>query len=228
MKNTKRQSFAGVLGIVGAVGLWAGLPLPAALADGALPSLEAPDLAQGRYASMHMLLQKTILRINVANIDVRFDKPTQARFTELARDQPYSAALEQQLAPVAIGAAHAVVQMQFVRDVPLNRWIGVVRDNLEQARQAGLITREVEERVGQGIPGWFAPLKDRGYEKGDRVIYAITPDALRTVVVSSGGQVFVDLVEREPGARRVVLSSYFAPKSDFREPLLRSLLETKR
>jgi hypothetical protein len=228
MKNTKRKSFAGVLGIAGAVGLLATRPVPAAIADGALPSLEAPDLAQGRYASMHMLLQKTILKINIANIDVRFDKPAQSRFTELARDKSYSAALEQQLAPVAIDAARAVAQMQFVRDIPLNRWIGVVRDNLEQAREAGLITREVEQHVGQGLPGWFATLKDRGYQKGDRVIYAVSPEALRTVVVSAGGQILVDLSERVPGAGRVVLASYFAPKSDFREALLRSLLETKR
>jgi hypothetical protein len=128
---------------------------------------------------------------------------------------------------VAIGANRAVVQMQFVRDVPLNRWIGVVRDNLEQAREAGLISKDVEQKVSQGLPGWFAALNDRGYQKGDRLLYAVTPETLRTVVVSAGGQVLIDFLERDPGGRRVVLASYFAPKSDFREPLLRSLLEAK-
>jgi hypothetical protein len=47
------------------------------------------------------------------------------------------------------------------------------------------------------------------------------------VVVSTGGQVLIDLVDREQGPRRVVLPSYFAPKSDFREPLLRSLVDAK-
>ena len=42
--------------------------------------------------------------------------------------------------------------MQFMRDIPLNRWIGVVKDNLEQARKAGLITHEVEQRVGDALP----------------------------------------------------------------------------
>jgi hypothetical protein len=175
-----------------------------------------------------MLLQKTLLKINVATIDVRVDKQAQGRLAELARDKSYSYALDAQLAPIAIGAARAVVQMQFVRDIPLNRWIGVVRDNLEQAREAGLISREIEQRVGQGIPTWFASLQDRGYQKGDRLIYAVSPDALRTVVVSAGGQVLLDMTERDPGVRRVVLASYFAPKSDSREPLLRSLLDTKR
>ena len=85
--------------------------------------------------------------------------------------------------------------MQFKRDIPLNRWIGVVKDNLEQARKAGLITRDVEQRVGDSLPQWFGALKDRGYEKGDRLIYAVMPDAVRSVVVSTGGQVLVDRVE---------------------------------
>lgn len=187
----------------------------------------APDLAQGPYALMHMRLQKTFLKINVADVDVRVDRPTQARFAALAAGQGDSPALESQLAAAAIGAARAVVQMQFVRDVPLNRWMGVVRDNLEQARDAGLISRDVERRVSDALPVWFAPLKDRGYLKGDRVTYSVTPDALHTTVTAAGGQVLVDVSERGDEARRVVLATYFAPKSDTREPLLRSLLTSK-
>jgi hypothetical protein len=194
---------------------------------GGVPSLDSPELGQGPYSSMHMLLQKTVLKINVANIDVRFDRPTQGKLAELARDKPYSYALDAQLAQAAIAAPHAVVQMQFVRDVPLNRWIGVVRDNLELAREAGLIGRDIEQKVSNGIPQWFAPLADRGYRKNDRLIYAVTPDTLRTVVLSEGGQVLLDMTEREAGSRRVVLASYFAPKSDTRESLIRSLWERR-
>ena len=200
---------------------------PALMAGGALPSLDAPELAQGPYSSMHMLLQKTVLKIDVATVDVRVDRPTQAHFAELARGQQYSYPLDAQLASAAIAAPHAVVQMQFVRDVPLNRWIGVVRDNLELAREAGLITREIEQKVSNAIPQWFAPLAERGYQKNDRLIYSITPDTLRTVVVSAGGQLLLDLSDHEAGARRVVMASYFAPKSDTREPLIRSLVEKR-
>ena len=210
-----------------AIGLAALLLAPASMAGGALPSLDAPELAQGPYSSMHMLLEKTVLKIAVATVDVRVDKATQARFAELARGQSYSYPLDAQLAAAAIAAPHAVVQMQFVRDVPLNRWIGVVRDNLELAREAGLITREIEQKVSNAIPQWFAPLAERGYQKNDRLIYSITPDTLRTVVVSAGGPLLIDLSDHEAGARRVVMASYFAPKSDTREPLIRSLLERR-
>jgi hypothetical protein len=197
-------------------------------AGDALPSLDWGELAQGPYAYMHMLLQKTILRINVATIEVRVDKAAQGRLAGLLRGQAYSDGLAAQLANVAIGAEHAVVQMKFKRDVSLDRWMGVVRENLEQARKAGLIPADLERRVSQGLPQWFDALKQRGYEKGDRLIYAVGPDSLRTVVVSPGGQVFVDRMEREQGTRRVVMASYFAPGSDFRDPLLRSLMEGNR
>jgi hypothetical protein len=210
-----------------AAGLAALLLASALVAGGPPPSLDAPGLAQGPYSSMHMLLQKTVLKIDVATVDVRVDKPTQSRFAELARGQQYSYPLDAQLASAAIAAPRAVVQMQFVRDVPLNRWIGVVRDNLELAREAGLIPREIEQKVSNAIPRWFAPLAERGYLKNDRLIYAITPDTLRTVVVSAGGQVLLDLSDNEAGARRVVMASYFAPKSDTRELLIRSLLERR-
>jgi hypothetical protein len=221
MSRIPHRSFAA------ATGLAAALLVPASMAGAALPSVDSPELAQGPYSSMHMLLQKTVLKIDVATVDVRVDRPTQSHFAELARGQPYSFPLDAQLAAAAIAAPHAVVQMQFVRDVPLNRWIGVVRDNLELAREAGLIGRDIEQTVSNGIPQWFAPLQDRGYQKGDRLIYAVSPDALRTVVLSAGGQVLLDLTEREAGARRVVMPSYFAPKSDTRELLIRSLLEKR-
>jgi phosphoserine phosphatase len=199
----------------------------AALADGPWPSLDSPELGHGPYSFMHMMLQKTIFSINVATIDVRVDKQVQARLADQARDKTYSDALAPQLAQTVMGAERAVVQMQFVRNVSLNRWMGVVHDSLEQARHAGLIDAGLERRVKDGLPQWFAALKDRGYEKGDRLIYSVIADGTRTMVVSASSQILVDRVDTDPGARRVVLTSYFAPESDFREPLLRSLLEKK-
>lgn len=222
-RNTRRSR---KMTLAAASGL-AALLLAPALGASPLPSLDAPELGRGPFAAMHMLLQKTILKINIANIDVRFDKPTQNKLAELAHDKQYSYALDDQLARIAIAAPHAVVQMQFVRDIPLNRWIGVVRDNMELAREAGLFGRDLEQKVSNGIPQWFAPLADRGYKKGDRLLYAITPDSFRTVVVAENGQVLLDMSEHEAGSRRVVLASYFAPKSDTREPLIRSLWERR-
>jgi hypothetical protein len=187
------------------------------------PSVDDPELARGPYASMHMLFTKTILGIKVANVDMRVDRPTQARLADLARNHGYAPELAARLALASFSAGHAVVQMQFLRDIPFNRWLGVVRDSVAEARKAGLITPAVEQRVSELLPRWFAPIADRGYKKGDRLIYAVRPDGLRSVVVSPDGQTLVDRTEAGPDGRRVVLGSYFASGSEFREPMLRSL-----
>jgi len=213
--------------VAASVGLSVALIAGVARSGAPVPSVDAADLGQGPYSSMHMLLQKTVLKINVAHIDVRVDKATQAKLTGIAGGKPYSNTLDYQVAHTVMAAPRAVVQMKFVRDIPFTRWVDVVKENLEQAREAGLISREVEQRVGSNLPLWFAAIKDRGYQKGDRLIYAPAPDGLRTVVVALNGQVLIDRFDAgaEPG--HVVLASYFTPKSDFREPLIRSLFESK-
>ena len=230
MSCTKRRrssvSLVAVL-IASAATLVAGWGLSAgtASAAGAVPSMSAPELGQGPFASMHMLLQKTILKINVLNLDVRVDKATQAKLASLGQGKAYSDGMAAPLAQAVMGAGHALVQMEFKRDIPLKRWIGVVRDNLEEARKANLITGAMEKRIGDGLPEWFSSLKDRGYEKGDRLFYVISPDSLRTVVASAAGQVLLERVDPGKEARDVILPTYFAPGGEFREPLLRSLFE---
>jgi hypothetical protein len=208
-------------------GLVVGLLSPA-MAEGSLPSINASDLAQGPYSYMSMLLEKTILRIDVATIEVRVDKPTQTQLAALARGQAYSDKLEQDLAGVAFGAQRAVVQMRFKRDVSMKRWVGVLHDNLEQAREARLIASDLEKRIGQQLPQRLAALKERGFEKEDRFIYSVTADAVQIAVISKGGQVLANFTEKDKGARRAVMACYFAPGSDYREPLLRSLVGGKR
>jgi hypothetical protein len=211
-----------------AAGVWLSVALLAGpvRAQSGAPSIDAPDLAKGPYSHMHMLLKKFLFE--VADIDVRVDKPTQAKLAGLAKGKSYSHELDSPLASVAFSAQRAVVQMRYKRDIPFNRWVGVLRDNLELARKAGLISADVERRIGDQMPGRLAAIKDRGYEKDDRLIYSVTPDAVQTTVVSKSGQVLANLVEKDQGARRAVMGCFFAPRSDYRELLLRSLFAANR
>jgi hypothetical protein len=190
-----------------------------------LPSLKSAELSQGPYSSMHMLLEKTILNVDVLTVDVRFGKQVQPKLAAIANGKQYSEALGKQLADVAIKADDAVVQLKFARDVSLNQWMDAVKENLQQAKDAGLISAKVQQKVSQGLAGWFAAVSERGYKKGDRVLYRVRADSLRTAVVTADGKVLVDRVDREADAPRVVMASYFAPGSDFRELLLKSFFK---
>ena len=175
---------------------------------------------------MHMLLQKTVLNINVADIDVRFDKGTQGRFAQIAAGKSYSPDLGHQLALAAIDARHAVVVMEFKRDIPLEPLDRRGEGQPRAGAQGGPDHARRRAAVGDSLAEWFGALKDRGYEKDDRLIYAVMPDSVRSVVVSKGGQVLVDRVDPGHEGRRVVLGSYFATGSEFREPLLKSMFES--
>lgn len=203
--------------------LLCGLLAGAVLAD-APPSLNAPDLGSGPFSSMHMLLEKTVLAVDVLTVDVRVDKPTQGKIAAIAAGKAYSDELGGQIAGVAIKAPNAVVQLEFKRDVPLNSWMAEVRRNLQQAREAGLISAALEKKVGDGLPGTFKAIQDRGYKKGDRLLYRVKPGSVRTVVVGPDHVTpFIDSTDTSPDVRTVVMASYMAPGSDFRVPLLKSL-----
>ena len=50
----------------------------------------------------------------------------------------------------------------------------------------------------------------------------VRADSVRMVVVSENGEIYVDTTDVDKDAPRVVMAGYSSPKSDFREPLLRS------
>jgi hypothetical protein len=216
MRTVKRKSFyfrSWLLALVFATPLLAAAPVP---------KLNAPEF-QGRYSAMHMLLEKTILKVDVLTVDVRLGKAVQARMTEVVSGKKPSPELYAKIATVAIGADDALVQLKFLRDVALDKWIDVVRENLEQARDAKLISPGLQKRISNGLPKWFAALSDRGYLKGDRLFYRVRADSLRTVVVSAKGEVLLDRMDKGKEEASVVMASYYAPGSDFREPLVHSL-----
>lgn len=170
-----------------------------------------------------MLVEKTILNVDVAEIDIRFGKTTTRQLEQIARGNDYSESLARKLTRVAVRTDHAVLQFKFLHDVSLDRWLKGAQKGLRKAEQAGLIGSDLRARVSQRLPGWYASLQSRGFQKGDRLLYRMRPDSLHTVLVTHEGKVALRLKNQGPEPSQVVLASYFAPGVDYREPLLRSL-----
>lgn len=188
-----------------------------------LPSLTDADLGTGRHARMHMLLEKTILAIDVATVEVRVDPQTEKAFEQLTRGKDYSLALEEELAKTVFKASNVMVQVTFVRDISLDQFVGGVRESLDEAHRAGVLNAALRQRVSAGLPEWFKAMKDSGFQEGDRVVYKINPSQLRAVVIRSNGQVAVDRSDNGVENRMILLGCYFASETSYREPLLRSL-----
>lgn len=199
--------------------------VPVAFAGDAVPSLSEGDLASGPFSKMHMLLEKTILNVDVVTIDVRVNAKAQGDFSKIANGKKIEGDVEEQLAKAALAVDNAVVQMKFERDVSLSQWLDQVGGSLEKAVSAGYISAARKSQVLSNLPNWFASIKDRGFHEGDKVLYRVTPGSLRTVLHTVEGQTPVDQTDNGD-ASKVLFAGYFAPGADMRA-MLRSLPSAK-
>jgi len=199
--------------------------LSVASAD-APPSSTSQEWARGPYSAMHMLLEKTVFNVDVLTVEVRLGRQVHRRLAEaIGTNKQYSEQLVERLARVVLDADDALVEVRYLRDISFEQWMEGVVENLDHAEAAKLITKEIRQRVQERVPVAFAAIKRRGYERGDRLLYRVRADSVRMVVVGEKGTIYVDTTDIGKDAPRVVMASYFAPRSEFREPLLRSLFD---
>lgn len=225
IKTTFLRRRLGSLFIASAIvlGSFAGTSLggvSSAFADG-VPSMG--ELANGPFSHMHMLLEKTVLKVDVAKIEVAVDKPTQEKLAAAAAGKTFSPALESELAKIVLKADEAIIQMKFVRDVSLNQWIDGVRESLDKAVAAGLLSPALKKQVSDGLPTWFKAAEARGLKVGDRIIYRVRANSLRSMIVQNDGKIVVDRTDEGADKGDMTLASYFAPGTDYRTLLLQSL-----
>lgn len=195
-----------------------GAPLP----------LDTASLAAGPYARMWMLWEKTIFKVDVLTAEVRVGPETAGRLEALAAGQAYSGRLADSLAAAVLDARDAFVRVEFQRNVSLGKFVDGVRANVRRVRDAGLITGEDYETISRGLPRWFGFLAEREIRDGDRILYRIRGDTLRTLFWSAAGEIALDQTDVGPERRIAVLGSYFVRGSDFRDGLLRSLWSEPR
>ena len=174
------------------------------------------------YGHMHMKYERTWFGVDVANVDVWVDDATRDRFRELAAGQHYSDAVAERIARAALDASDVSVQVQFLRSASLGEFLDAARKNLERARNAGYISSETFTTAWGNVKRDFAQLADRGFKKGDRLLYRAHPGSLQTIVMA-GDRALLDVTTRDEGARRSMIASYFAPRSDFRKGLITDL-----
>lgn len=189
------------------------------------PPLDTASLAAGPHATLSTLYERTIFRVDVVRVRVRFGPETAGRLRELVGGRDRTEALADSAARVAIRSRDAFAQVRFERDVSLEDYLEATRENMERTREAGILTAEEVASVSRGMPEWYAPLRDRGMKEGDRLLYRIRGDTLRTVFLRREGEVAFDLVHRGPERRLAVLGGFLAPEADFRDGLLDALFE---
>jgi hypothetical protein len=127
--------------------------------------------------------------------------------------------LEKTISKVDAFTLDVWARIEFERSVRLGQFLDGVEGNMRRAVQAGVLAPADARSILDSLPQWFRVLADRGIHEGDRLLYRITGDTLRTRYVTCGGETLVDQIDVGPERRLSVFGSYFAPKSEFRKGL---------
>jgi hypothetical protein len=177
-------------------------------------------------AHMHMLLEKTIFKVDVLTVDVWLGGDDARRVEALVAGQRRSNQLEDSVAQISMHARDAYVRLEFIRDnVSLDQFVDGIRGDLSKVPRAGIIAKSDYQVISASLPIWFAFLRERLIRKGDQIHYRISGDTLHTRYVGFDGEVLLDQVDVGQAHRLSVMGSYFVDRSSFREKLIRSLFD---
>ncbi len=197
--------------------------VPAAAQSATKLPMDTSSLSSGAQCCMHMLLEKTIFKVDVLTLEIRFGQEDALKISRLVSGRDYSRSAADAVADIAVNSRDAFARIEFLRDVSLSQFVDGVREDLGHARDAGIIGRSDYEMVSENIPKWFSFLEERGIRKGDRILYRIKGDTLRTQFIGVDGGLALDQTDVGAERRLAVLGSYLAPKSSFRRGLIQSL-----
>jgi hypothetical protein len=186
---------------------------------------ETASLYEGDFSRMSMLYRRSalFLRFDVMTLDVRFGPEDANRLREVAAADAKSARLEHRLAETAIKATNAFVRLRFLREIDVDRFVDEARKSTRRVYEAGIIEHDVYVDILRELPGWYGFLEDRNIQPGDELLYRVQGDTLHSVYRSSTGRILQEQVRVSAAHRLSLLGSYFAPKSEFRRGLIRSL-----
>jgi hypothetical protein len=184
--------------------------------------IDTATLAPDGEGDMEALLEKTIFRVDVLRVRIRFDPATTKELTRLARagsDETHA----DSISALAVSSRDAWARIRFERELSLSQLMDGILDNVKKAWDAGIVSRAEYEQVEEGFPRWFGFLEERRIHPRDELLYRIRGDMMRTLYVTASGEVLLDQADVGPGPRLTLLGSYFAPGSDLRDGLIESL-----
>lgn len=201
--------------------------LPAALHGqpaGPVP-VDTAGLSHAAHGRMEMLLEKSIFNVNVLSLDLRFGTETAARLRRLTEDRAGDGdgPAADSLARAALDARDAWARVEYHRGFGFDRFLEGTRRNLSGLARMPAADSADLARISDRLSRWHRYFGDRGVREGDVLHFRIRGDTVRSVLVGPEGEVVADTVASDPLLRLAVLGRYFAPGSDFRDPLLRSL-----
>ncbi|MBX7149686.1 hypothetical protein K1X76_11485 [bacterium] len=173
--------------------------------------------------TMHTILEKTFLDVDVLKLELLFPKTINDQLYNLVKNETRGTETNNKIANIASHSEKAAAKITFLRNVSVNQFLNGILANLVLAKNQGYITEAQHQFIAQGLPGWYAFLKERGIKKGDEMFYKMEKDSMRIMYITVEGKTLLDQTDTGADKRLSVLGSYFATGSDFRKGLIESL-----
>ncbi len=172
---------------------------------------------------MSTRLEKTIFKVDVLTVELRFDAATDRRLHRAIPTGAMDGASADSIVATVLAAEGAFIRVRFERSISLEQFLDGLQDSARRARDAGIILPATFDDIVARSPVWYGFLRDRRILDGDEMFYRIRGDTLQTVYRGFDGAVLLNQVDVGRQNVLAVLGGYLAPKSDFRKGLLRSL-----
>lgn len=185
--------------------------------------VDTADLATGPFATMQMLVEKSIFKVDVLTAEIRLGPAAATEIERLVRDAGDDRTARDGVARAAYEASEALVRIDYLRGFDAARMREGILRNLRGAVEAGWISERDHGRIGEMLPEWLGFLDGRGVREGDEMWVRVRGEAVRTVYRDPSGRILADWTAVDALRRRAVLGRYFAPGSDFEEGLVGSL-----
>lgn len=176
------------------------------------------------HSQLDTILEKTFLNVDVLRLKILLPAQTAEKISAVIQANSDQQNFDE-IANIAGHSEAAVASIEFLRSVLLSQFLQGIQDNLILAKKAGYISQTDYQMISNGLPKWYAFLKERGIHKGDWMFYKMAKNTLRVIYKADDGKILLDQTDTGPERRLSVLGSYFAPGSDFREGLMQSLIK---
>ncbi len=188
--------------------------------------LNTDTLATGPYSRMSTRFRKSFFMFGVEIVDVRirFGMQTADRLEAAARSNGSGNRTVDRLAEIALRSEDALVEIHFLRPVNLGLFLGELKRNSRAVYECGLIDLDLYQEIASSLTSWYSFLNGRGVRANDRMIYRIEGEGFRVVYQSGDARVLFDRCYEGPKRRLAILGAYFHSGSEFRNPLIRSVL----
>ena len=175
------------------------------------------------YTQFDMVLEKTFLQVDVLRLTTMLEPKTSETLADIVSREIPQATKDEAIANFVISQDRAVVRSQFLREIPIDKFLEGVFKNLDLVQSRGFITKAQKDEIAKALPKAYSFLNERNIQKDDEMYYMIDGERFRIVYKSFDGKILLD--QKETGAYRgkSVLASYFLKGSEFRKGLIASI-----